>query len=59
MTPYNHLRSQNCNASWRGIFMYIAQLAPHKAIHSGCGSSCCGVYTKSAAVIVELHNLGH
>ena len=24
MTPYNHLRSQHCNASWRGQFMYIA-----------------------------------
>ena len=28
MTPYNYLRSQHCNASWRGQFMYIAQLAP-------------------------------
>ena len=29
MTPYNHLRSQHCNASWRRPFMYIAKLAPH------------------------------
>ena len=38
MTPYNHLRSQHCNASWRGQFMYNAQLAPHTTfnIYSGC-----------------------
>ena len=26
---YNHLRSQHCNASWQGQFMYIAQLVPN------------------------------
>ena len=30
MTPYNHLRSQHCNASWRGQFMYIAQHLTHR-----------------------------
>ena len=34
MTLYNHLRSQHCNASWRGQFMYIAQ---QHLTHSGCG----------------------
>ena len=34
MTPYNHLRSQHCNASWRGQFMYIAQLAPHTTFNT-------------------------
>ena len=26
MTPYNHLRSQHCNASWRGQFMYLVRV---------------------------------
>ena len=26
---YVPLSSKHCNASWRGQFMYIAQLAPH------------------------------
>ena len=34
MTPYNHLRSQHCNASWRGQFMYIAQLAPYTTFNT-------------------------
>ena len=34
MTPYHHLRSQHCNASWRGQFMYIAQLAPHTTFNT-------------------------
>ena len=34
MTPYNYLRSQHCNASWRGQFMYIAQLAPHTTFNT-------------------------
>ena len=34
MTPYNHLGSQHCNASWRGKFMYIAQLAPHTTVNA-------------------------
>ena len=37
MTPYNHLRSQHCNASWRGQFMYIAQLAPHTTFNNIVG----------------------
>ena len=32
MTPYNHLRSQHCNACWRGQFIYIAQLQPFTEI---------------------------
>ena len=34
MTPYNHLRSQDCNDSWRVQFMYIAQLAPHTTFNT-------------------------
>ena len=43
MTPYNHLRSQHCNASWRGQFMNISQLAPHTTFNTQlvwpCGGS--------------------
>ena len=34
MTPYNHLCSQHHNASWRGQFMYNAQLAPHTTFNT-------------------------
>ena len=34
MTPYHHLLSQHYNASWRGLFMYIAQPAPHTTFNT-------------------------
>ena len=34
MTPYHHLCSQHCNASWRGQFMNIAQLAPRTTFNT-------------------------
>ena len=54
MTPYHHLNSQHCNASWRGQFMYIAQLAPHITFntewvwpHGGSRPSRVGTFPRS------------
>ena len=59
MTPYHHLRSQHCNASWRGQFMYIAQLAPHTTFNTLwvwlCGAVGPHAWRLSQCLIRNLH----